>query len=156
MSDLKGVCALGIEALLPHRPPMVLIDRALGLDGEWFVAEVDIRPECALYDGAGVPAYAGIEYMAQAVAAYAGAEGRELGGAVHVGMLLGTREYLCAEPAFPLGQRLQVRVRKVLHQPGGISAMDCRILDKADGRELAQAQLTVVQVEDLSLLGARP
>jgi len=44
-------------------------------------------------------------------------------------------------------------VRKALYQPGGISAMECRIVDAVDGRELASAQLTVVQVGDLSQLG---
>jgi predicted hotdog family 3-hydroxylacyl-ACP dehydratase len=153
MTDLKEQCALGLEALLPHRAPMVLIDRALGMDGEWFEAEVDISPASPLCEGAGVPAYAGIEYMAQTVAAYAGAEGRAAGGLVQVGMLLGTREYLSAVPLFRVGQRLRVRVRKALYQPGGISAMECRIVDAVDGRELASAQLTVVQVGDLSQLG---
>jgi predicted hotdog family 3-hydroxylacyl-ACP dehydratase len=154
MNDLKEACAGSLDDLLPHRPPMVLIDRALGLDGDCFVAEVDISAESPLCEAAGVPGYVGIEYMAQTVAAYAGAEGKAGGGRPQVGMLLGSRDYACQAPLFTLGQRLQVRVRKALYQPGGISAMDCRIVDAADGRELAKAQLTVVQVEDLSLLGA--
>jgi predicted hotdog family 3-hydroxylacyl-ACP dehydratase len=154
MNDLREACAGSLDQLLPHRPPMVLITRALGLEGDWFLAEVDLGPDSPLCEGGSVPAYAGIEYMAQAVAAYAGAEGRVAGGKPQVGMLLGTREFACAVPAFSVGQRLQVRVRKTLYQPGGISAMDCRIVDAEDGRELAKAQLTVVQIQDLSLLGA--
>lgn len=156
MSDLKAACALGVEALIPHRHPMVLLDRACGMQDGCFVAEVDIRPASPLGAADGVPAYVGIEYMAQAVAAYAGAEGLEAGGQVQVGMLLGTRDYACTVPVFGLGRRLRVLVRKVLHQPGGISALDCRILDASDGAELARAQLTVVQVDDLERLQEGP
>ena len=152
MSDLKAVCAMGVEGLIPHRQPMVLIDRACGMQDGCFVAEVDIRSDSPLGGADGVPAYVGIEYMAQTVAAYAGAEGLEAGGRVQVGMLLGTRDYACAVPVFGWGQRLRVLVRKVLHQPGGISALDCRIADASNGAELARAQLTVVQVGDLGRL----
>jgi len=153
MSDLKAICGGGVEALLPHRPPMVLLDRALGLDGEWFEAEVDVEPGSPLHQEGGVPSYVGIEYMAQTVAAYAGAEGREQGGAVKVGMLLGSRDYQARLPLFATGMRLKVRVRKALYHPGGISAMDCRVVDAATGQELAAAQLTVVQVDDVASLG---
>ncbi|HXC65263.1 MAG TPA: 3-hydroxylacyl-ACP dehydratase [bacterium] len=153
MSDLRAICAAGIERLLPHRPPMVLLDRALGLDGDWFEAEVDVEASSPLHQDGGVPAYVGIEYMAQAVAAYAGAEGLEHGGAVKVGMLLGSRDYQCRLPTFATGMRLKVRVRKALYQAGGISAMDCLVLDAATGQQLASAQLTVVQVDDVASLG---
>ena len=153
MSDLRAICAGGIERLLPHRPPMVLLDRALGLDGDWFEAEVDVEPGSPLHQDGGVPAYVGIEYMAQTVAAYAGAEGLEHGGAVKVGMLLGSRDYRCRLPVFATGMRLKVRVRKALYQAGGISAMDCRVTDAKTGQELAEAQLTVVQVDDVASLG---
>jgi len=132
---------------------MVLLDRALGLDGDWFEAEVDIGPGSPLHQDGGVPAYVGIEYMAQAVAAYAGAEGLEHGGAVKLGMLLGSRDYRCRVPVFATGTRLKVRVRKALYQAGGISAMDCRLTDAGTGQDLAEAQLTVVQVDDIAALG---
>lgn len=153
MNHLEEICASPVERLIPHRPPMVLLTRAVGLVEGWFLAEVDVSADSPFAQAEGVPAYVGIEYMAQAVAAYAGAEGVHNGGRVQVGMLLGSREYACSGAWFALGSRLRVRVRKLLYQPGGISAMDCRIADATTGVELAQAQLTVVQVEDLSLLG---
>jgi predicted hotdog family 3-hydroxylacyl-ACP dehydratase len=127
---------------------MLLIDRVLGLDGGEFVAEVTITPASAFFVEGGVPAYVGIEYMAQTVAAYNGLEGRERGEEPKAGFLLGTREYRCAAPAFPEGAHLRIRARKDIHESGGLSSLACRILDQ-DGRELASAQLTVFEVNDL-------
>jgi predicted hotdog family 3-hydroxylacyl-ACP dehydratase len=129
---------------------MLLLDRALGMEDGQFTAEVDITPRSPFFDPAqgGVPAYVGIEYMAQAVAAYNGMEGRERGEAPKAGFLLGTREYTCAAPVFKDGAKLRIRARKDIHEAGGVSSLWCRILDQA-GAELATAQLTVFEVNDL-------
>ena len=84
----------------------------------------------------------------QAVAAYNGMEGRSRGAEPKAGFLLGTREYLCNVPVFKDGSRLRVRARKDIHESGGISSLACRIVDEA-GAELASAQLTVFEVDDL-------
>jgi predicted hotdog family 3-hydroxylacyl-ACP dehydratase len=146
-----------LQALLPHRGPMLLLTRAVGMEGGEFVAEVDISPASAFYDAAagGVPAYVGVEYMAQAVAAYNGLEGRERGLEPKAGFLLGTRDYACAVPAFAAGGRLRIHARKDIHETDGISSLACRILDAA-GRELAAAQLTVYEVADLKHALRRP
>lgn len=141
--------AYDLEALLPHRGPMLLLSRARGQEDGEFVAEVDITPDSAFHADGGVPAYVGVVYMAQAVAAYNGLEGRARGEEPKAGFLLGTRDYRCAAPAFADGSRLVVRVRKDIHEAGGISSLACRILDAA-GAELASAQLTVYEVADLA------
>ncbi len=144
---ITSICAGPIQDLVPHRPPMLLLDRALGMDGEWFAAAIAIRPGIPFFADGEVPAWVGLEYMAQTVGAYNGALGLARGGSPKPGMLLGTRAYSAAVPAFRDGLELEVRVRIDIFQDGGVSSIDCRI--RAEGVELAQAQVTVIEAPDL-------
>jgi predicted hotdog family 3-hydroxylacyl-ACP dehydratase len=148
--ELDEICRRPVRELLPHREPMILIDEACGMEGQDFKARVRISPRSQFFDGHGVPAWVGIEYMAQTVAAYAGAEGLAQGGQIHVGMLLGTRDYVAEVPVFENGQDLEVLVRKDLFQVNGVSSLHCRILEA--GRLLAQAQVTVIDVPDITAI----
>ena len=82
-----------IEELVPHTGPMCLLDRVIDAGDEHLVAEVTIRADDLFADGGAVGAWVGIEYMAQAVAAWAGWRARVQGGAPKIGLLLGTRDY---------------------------------------------------------------
>lgn len=150
---IDAICRRPIAELVPHRPPMILIDEALGMEGDCFRARVRIRPGIPFFSAAegGVPAWAGLEYMAQTVGAYSGALGLARGGAVKPGMLLGTRDYSASVPVFPDGAELEVLVRIDIFQDGGVSSMDCRIRS-ADGGIAASAQVTVIETADLRAL----
>ena len=65
--------APAVESLVPHRGTMSLLDRVLAVDEEQALAEVDVGPASLFAQADGVPAWVGIEYMAQTVAAWAGA-----------------------------------------------------------------------------------
>jgi len=138
------VLTLPISELLPHDPPMVLLDRVLAFDESSLVAEVTIRPDSVLCDDSGVPGWVGIEYMAQAVAAHAGARARLQGKAPTIGYLLGTRSYKCSVPVFPPGTRLTVHV-KALFVEMSLGAFECRL---EAGEEVARATLNVYQPAD--------
>lgn len=146
---LKEICRGPVAELLPHRPPMVLLDEACGMEGDSFVAKVRITPASPFFSGAGVPSWVGLEYMAQTVAAYSGALGKANGGAIKVGMLLGTREYAAETPFFAAGEELAVLTRIDIFQADGVSSMHCRIRSR-DGRILAYAQITVIDVPDIA------
>ena len=150
---LDAICARPVADLLPHRPPMVLLDEACGMEGDCFKAKVRIRPGIPFFSPGegGVPAWVGLEYMAQTVGACSGALGLAKGGIVKPGMLLGTRDYSAAIPLFPEGQELEVLVRIDIFQDGGVSSMDCRIRTQ-DGAIAAQAQVTVIEVADIRAL----
>ncbi|HKP94980.1 MAG TPA: 3-hydroxylacyl-ACP dehydratase [Fibrobacteria bacterium] len=154
MNDLAEVCKRPIAALLPHRAPMILLDEACGMEGEFFKAKVRITPASPFFSPGvpgGVPAWVGLEYMAQTVAAYSGAQGLARGGEVKAGMLLGTREYAAEIPIFPDGRELEVLARIDIFQENGVSSMHCRIRESG-GRILAQAQINVIDVPDLRKL----
>ena len=148
MNDLVAICRRPISELLPHRAPMILINEACGMAGDDFLAKVRITSSSPFFSDVGVPAWVGLEYMAQTVAAYSGAQGLADGGEITVGMLLGTRDYRAMVPCFSDGQELTIRARIELIQDNGVSSMHCRIQD-AEGLLLAQADITVINVPDL-------
>lgn len=139
-------CPYAVAELLPHAPPMVLLDRVTGWDDGRLEATVEIRGDSPFYaPGYGVPAHVGIEYMAQACGAIAGLEAKHAGQPVRIGFLLGTRRYASAARWFRLGEILTVGITEVLRE-SVMGVFDCRIT--RDGRELASARLNVYQPDD--------
>ena len=138
------VLTLPVSELLPHDPPMVLLDRVLSFDESSLVAEVTIRPDSVLCDKSGVPGWVGIEYMAQSVAAHAGAMARQRGGTPVIGYLLGTRSYKSAVSDFPIGASLIIVVEQLFVEMG-LGAFACRI---DMGETVAEAKINVYQPDD--------
>lgn len=136
-----------IETLVPHAKPMLLLDCMTDRDEESFESEVVVTADSEFCEDGKVGAWVGIEYMAQTVAAFAGADGLTASQEIKVGFLLGTRQYECQVPYFKAGSILRIRVKKVLHDPQGLSVVECSLRLK-DGEELAKANLTVFQVDD--------
>jgi len=140
---------LDIRRFLPHSGAMVLLDRLLDAGAEDLLAEVTIRPDSLFCDGQGVPAWVGVEYMAQAIAAYAGYAAQLRGEAVKIGFLLGTRRYEAGCPVFAVGSVLQVHVQRLLEADNGVGSFECRI--HAAGQQLASATITVFQPADAAV-----
>jgi predicted hotdog family 3-hydroxylacyl-ACP dehydratase len=137
-----------IRSLVPHAGPMVLLDRVVYADGESLCAEVRIRAGSLFCGASGVGAWVGLEYMAQAIGAYAGYTARLRGEPVKIGFLLGTRRYDCSRPSFPLGSVLRVYVRRLLQSETGLASFECRIDDREG--QVATANVTVFQPADIN------
>lgn len=137
-----------ILELVPHSGAMSLLDRVIAVEGERLSAEVVVPADGLFSHDGGVGAWVGIEYMAQAVAAWAGWQARQLGEAPRIGLLLGTRRYRCSLPRFAAGQTLQVDIERGYQADNGLGQFECRI--HADGTELASATLTVFGPKDPS------
>jgi predicted hotdog family 3-hydroxylacyl-ACP dehydratase len=135
-----------IRALVPHSGAMVLLDQVIAADEDSLSAEVTIRSDSLFCTAAGVGAWVGLEYMAQAIGAYAGYVASLRGEAIKIGFLLGTRRYECSRPFFAVGTRLQIHVRRVFHGENGMGSFECRIEDSGD--RLAEVTLTVYQPID--------
>ena len=135
-----------IEDVVPHQGPMCLLQRVLQWDEDSIVAEL-VVPHAGLFvEEGGVPAWVGIEYMAQAIAAWAGCRARRDGHPPGIGFLLGSRRYTCTQPSFPAGIRLQVRARCELMGDNGLGMFACVI--EADGVQWAAASVSVFQPAD--------
>ncbi|HEU4344527.1 MAG TPA: 3-hydroxylacyl-ACP dehydratase [Candidatus Binatia bacterium] len=137
-----------IRSLIPHTGPMVLLDQVISVDEDSLCGEVGIRRSSLFCDSDGVGAWVGIEYIAQAIAAYAGYTARLRGEPVKIGLLLGIRRYECSRPVFKPGAILRVNVQRVFQSESGLGVFDCRIDDEAGGN-LATATVTVFQPGDL-------
>jgi predicted hotdog family 3-hydroxylacyl-ACP dehydratase len=131
-----------IAALLPHDRPMILIDAVLSCDETSIAAATTIGDGTLFLTPEGVPNYIGIEYMAQACGAYAGAHALAAGEKVRVGFLLGTRRYAAQIPWFRRGDRLAIAA-VVVYRDSEMSVFDCRI--EIDGRLAAEARLNLYQ-----------
>ena len=132
-----------ISELVPHRGPMLLVDRLLADDAELIRVEATVRRETLFVTDAGMPAWVGIELMAQTVASWAVLRGRELNQPVRLGFLLGTRRYECTRPFFPLGARLEIEAHQELVGENGLAVFTCRIL--LEGEVVATASLNAFQ-----------
>lgn len=135
-----------IDALLPHRDSMRLIDRLLDWQEESIVVEVDVPAHGLFTTAEGVPAWVGVEYMAQAIAAWAGAKARQAGGEPSIGFLLGTRRYTAHQPYFAAGSCLRVEAQCELMGENGLGMFACRI--SVGGTELAVANVAVFEPRD--------
>lgn len=131
-----------VAEIVPHAGNMILIDEILDYDEDMLVAQVTIR-ESSLFLTADnvVPAWVGIEYMAQAIAAWAGLQARLKGEGVMLGYLLGTRHYQTDRVEFLLGETLKITVTRK-YQENDLGVFDCEI----QAEQIAvQATLNVYQ-----------
>ena len=137
-----------IRSLLPHAGPMVLLDRVISVDEDSLLAEVCIRSDSLFCNGGGVGAWVGVEYMAQAIGAWAGYTAQLRGESVKLGFLLGTRRYECWRPIFLLGSVLRVHVQRLFQSENGLGSFECSI-DNEEGR-VATANVTVFQPHNVN------
>lgn len=119
--------AYKVDQLVPHTGSMSLLDRVTGYGDGWLEAEIDIRSGSMFADECGVPAWVGLEYMAQTIAAYAGLQDRLEGSQPKIGFLLGSRKYTANSPSFVTGQTLKVRVEIEVDAGNGLRAFKCEL-----------------------------
>jgi predicted hotdog family 3-hydroxylacyl-ACP dehydratase len=125
---------------------MVLLNRVIAVGEDTLCAEVRIQADSLFCAEGGVGSWVGVEYMAQAIGAYAGYRAHLRAEPVKIGFLLGTRRYECSRGMFPIGTVLKVHVRRVLQNEDGLASFECRIDDETG--QLAIANLTVYQPRD--------
>ncbi|MAL78008.1 MAG: hypothetical protein CMN55_02660 [Sneathiella sp.] len=135
-------CPYDVTEILYHAPPMILIDRVLSYDAETVTSIVDITERTPFLAADAVPAYVGIEYMAQSIAAYSGIMARNAGGEVKIGYLVSTRNMKLGCPSFAIGERLKITV-KLVYNEAPMAVFDGRI--ERDEKLVAEARLNVYQ-----------
>ncbi len=145
-----------LEELLPHRPPMVLIDAVEGFDPDekTLTAKVTITPEQIFHftgsdAEAGVPNWVAIEYMAQTSAALAGCYDKHVAPdqPARPGLLLGTRKLDLKRTRFETGKTYHVTAKNAFWDADA-AAFECTIRDDA-GEEVATATLNAYRPPDL-------
>jgi predicted hotdog family 3-hydroxylacyl-ACP dehydratase len=140
-----------IGEIVPHAGRMSLLDEMVSYDFEHIVVAATIRENSEFFEsGRGVPAWIGIEYMAQAVAAFSGIEDVQAGIKPQIGLLLGTRRYTCTVSEFAVGMRLEIGARLAMRDESNLVAFHCEI--RHAGKQLARADLKAVAPDDVHAL----
>ena len=139
-----------IEELLPHRGNMLLLSRVLAADDESAACEAVPDADAWYADADGLmPAWIGIELMAQTIAAHVALIARRAGKPPRPGVLLGTRAYRAGVERFAAGKPLEVMARVTYRDASGLGAYDCTLVDSS-GTELATAAITVYEPADFA------
>jgi len=136
-----------LEHIMCHRRPMVFLDDVVEADDESLVATIRIREGIPFYEPQhGVPAWVGLEYMAQSIAALAGIRARNAGNRVPLGLIIGCRNYTSNTSMFAPGSELRISIRKIAAEEYGFGSFDCRIKDNGKSEDqglVAQARIAV-------------
>jgi predicted hotdog family 3-hydroxylacyl-ACP dehydratase len=138
-----------IERVLPHQAPMILIDSLKQYDADSCRCTVVITSASPFYNSLkkGVPSYIGSEYMAQAIAAFAGAHALDHKADVQIGFLLGSRKYKTMRPYFHLDEELTITIKELYREDSGLRVFECEIL-ASENTVIAQANINVFQPKD--------
>jgi predicted hotdog family 3-hydroxylacyl-ACP dehydratase len=129
-----------IEKLLPHQAPMILIDKVIDVTELTIHCQVQINNSGLFFDSRlnATPAWVGIEFMAQTIAAWSGYHANLKGQESPIGFLLGSRRYSSECSEFPLGTTLDIYAEQLMENEG-MAAFACTI--KCNGKVLASSQL---------------
>ena len=136
-----------IEDLIKHRRGMLLVDRLVSYNLSEVVVEVVLKEDASFLNKDYVPAWVGIEYAAQAVAAWAGLQAIQGDKDVKIGLLLSCRKYKSTRPRFMLGEVLNVHAREEFSD-GQMGAYSCSIYDEA-GKEVVTVSLSAFMPENV-------
>ncbi|MES2673042.1 MAG: hypothetical protein V4660_02325 [Pseudomonadota bacterium] len=143
-----------IEELILHRAPMLLLESVVEWNEMGLSAVVNPASSYLFADADGaIPAWVGIEYMAQAISAFAGIVARSRGETISVGLLLGTRKYVTQVANFVPEQKLVVKVRELLRDETNLVLFDCQIY--ADKILLASAEIKAMEPDDVKAVIAQ-
>ncbi|EJL90508.1 MULTISPECIES: ApeP family dehydratase [unclassified Pantoea] len=110
---------LPVAAYLPHRAPMLLLDRAILVSDDSVICEVSINADGVLAPfltpQGDLPAWYGVEIMAQTIGVWSGFHARQRGESeIHPGMLLGGRGYRANSATFAANSTLCVEMRLLM------------------------------------------
>ncbi|MGH8222875.1 MAG: hypothetical protein ACREQZ_07860 [Woeseiaceae bacterium] len=129
-----------------HREPLLLLDRLVVAGDDYTVCEWDIVEGGPFVQGnLGIPAYIGIEFMAQCIAVHAGVRARIDGLGPPLGFLLGTRHLRTYVDWLGPGQRCQAACRELIRDSSGMGSYDCELL--IGDKRIVEARLSVVEKE---------
>lgn len=129
-----------ITSVLPHKAPMILIDNILAVAEESIQCQLTVTTNHTFFDPqiSGIPAWVGIELMAQSVAAWSGYHALQKNSKPPMGFLLGSRRYKSNCSYFTDNIQLHIFATRLMEN-NGMAVFDCRI--ESNGNILATGQL---------------
>jgi predicted hotdog family 3-hydroxylacyl-ACP dehydratase len=138
-----------LQTIIPHSGKMLLLDRVIEYSGNdhSLRAEYNITEDCLFYDPAaeGVPAWAGFEFMAQAISALSGIRSRERGEKPKIGFILSVPSMRMEIPLFKNGSSVEVYVKETDCTEMIYSFNTAAFLE---GKKVMEGKMMVMEVSD--------
>ena len=145
----KLVCPIEqVAPLLPHSGDMVLLDRISDFGEDFLIAETEIRADNILIKQGKLATFAGIEIMAQGVAAWSGCLATLADEPVRLGYLLGTRKLHIHTQEIPVGSKLQIKIKMSIQDSTGFGVFDSQLIDLTSGKIILEGALNVFSPKD--------
>ena len=145
----KLVCPIEqVAPLLPHSGDMVLLDRISDFGEDFLIAETEIRSDNILIKQGKLATFAGIEIMAQGVAAWSGCLATLADEPVRLGYLLGTRKLHIYTQEIPVGSKLQIKIKMSIQDNTGFGVFDSQLIDLTSGKVILEGALNVFSPKD--------
>ena len=145
----KLVCPIEqVAPLLPHSGDMVLLDRISDFGEDFLIAETEIHSDNILIKHGKLATFAGIEIMAQGVAAWSGCLATLADEPVRLGYLLGTRKLHIYTQEIPVGSKLQIKIKMSIQDSTGFGVFDSQLIDLTSGKIILEGALNVFSPKD--------
>ncbi|MFY0538290.1 acyl carrier protein [Nannocystis pusilla] len=141
-----------LDEILPHRPPMLLLDALTAAEAESVTCRATVRAGAPFVASERVSSLIALEYFAQAVAALFAYKSRGGAGPFR-GLLLGARDLELAVSHLRVGDVLDVHCREQWAS-GPVAQFQC-ILSRGDER-LATGAVTVLRGDPAEFAAASP
>ena len=126
MLSIRGV--VSGAALVTEGDSQATLAALQDLGDDHLRADVRIREGIPFFEAnRGVPAWVGLEYMAQAIAALAGIRARRAGRPIPLGLIIGCREFSCTTANFAPGTIIDTRIRELAADENGLGSFDCTL-----------------------------
>ena len=140
--------------LLPQKAPMAFITaiEAVDFDNQKMITRVDVKDTDLLFQKNinGVPSCSALEYMAQSIACYIGAQDIHITGQTKAaaGFIMGSRDLHIMIPKFNVNESYFVHV-KSLFCDNTIASFECVIYD-SNNNIVANANLNAFRPDDIN------
>ncbi len=141
-----------LAALVPHRPPMLLVDELVSHEGRKIVCRARVRDDHPFLRDGEVPALVAVELFAQTAAALVGLLSAAGGPSMAMGALLGSREVRLFTDALRLGDTVDIHCEEAW-TIGPAAQIECALY--RDGARIAEGSINVMAGEPKGAAAAR-
>ena len=139
-----------IREVVPHSGGMSLLDRIVSHAATETVCLARVEDSRLFADADGcVPAWVGLEYMAQCIAVHGGLLARAAGESPRPGLFLGTRRLTLTESVFPAGSEVVVTARHLRGTGTGMQAFACTLAPESGAAPWLEGNLNVMLLDSI-------
>ncbi|MCY1005241.1 hypothetical protein OV079_06570 [Nannocystis pusilla] len=141
-----------VAELVPQRPPMLLLDEVVAAGADDITCAAQVRPDNLFVIDGRVHASVLLEYMAQAIAAFAGLRARADHQPPALGLIAACRNFDLHAEHLAVGDPLQIVATRVF--AGAMAEYRAAVTRR--GQPLAEAVLSVVSTAPSSTSAGSP